>query len=110
GQLKAVLRELARRVLGERVARGKKRGFGVPAERWMLGAWRSKVDDAFRHPVLAEHGWVRSHELRRAWERAVAAGVVPQQLWYVYVLELWARHDLGAAREVSPSAPLAVAV
>jgi hypothetical protein len=36
--------------------------------------------------------------------------VVPQQLWYVYVLELWARHELGAAREVSPSAPLAVAV
>lgn len=110
GQLKAVLRELARRVLGERVARGRKRGFGIPAERWMLGPWRPKVDDAFRHSVLAEHGWIEPHGLWRAWRDAVGAGVVPQQVWYVYVLELWARHERTISETTIPAAPLAAPV
>ena len=56
GQLKAVLRELARREIGERVAQGRKRGFGIPAERWMLDRWRSNVDEAFENSKLAEAG------------------------------------------------------
>jgi asparagine synthase (glutamine-hydrolysing) len=108
GRLKAVLRELARRELGERVARGRKRGFGIPAERWMLGAWRSNVDDAFRHSTLAERGWIEPRALARAWDGAIAAAFVPLQLWYVYVLELWARHEEGVvARETSGATRLA---
>ena len=103
GQLKAVLRELARRVLGERVARGRKRGFGVPAQRWMLGRWRPDVDDAMLASTLAEDGWLRGDTLARAWQRAVSAGTVPLALWYVYVLELWYRRERGLAAEAPPA-------
>jgi asparagine synthase (glutamine-hydrolysing) len=43
GRLKAILRELARRKIGDRVARGRKRGFGIPVGRWLVGRWRPVV-------------------------------------------------------------------
>ena len=94
GQLKAVLRELARRVIGERVAEGRKRGFGVPAERWMLERWRRNVDEVFDHPMLAAEGWVRADGLAAACQSAKRSGVVSLQLWYLYILELWFREEM----------------
>jgi asparagine synthase (glutamine-hydrolysing) len=96
GQLKAVLRELARREIGERVARGRKRGFGIPAERWMLDRWRANVDDAFEHSKLAEAGWIRAAGLSQAWQHAKSSGSVSLQLWYLYVLELWFRAEVDS--------------
>src|SRR5215471_17237519 len=43
GKLKAILRELARRHVGERVAVGRKRGFGIPVARWLAGKWRAQM-------------------------------------------------------------------
>jgi asparagine synthase (glutamine-hydrolysing) len=94
GELKAVLRELARRVIGGRVAQGRKRGFGIPAVRWMLDRWRPKVDEVFSHSTLAEEGWVRADGLLDAWQSAKKSGVVSLQLWYLYILELWFRAEL----------------
>ena len=93
GQSKAVLRELARREIGERVAQGRKRGFGIPAERWMLDRWRSDVDEAFAHSKLVEEGWIQAAGLSQAWQRAKNSGSVNLQLWYLYVLELWFRAE-----------------
>lgn len=93
GQLKAVLRELARRVIGERVAEGKKRGFGIPAERWMLERWRPNVEKVFGHSKLAAEGWVQADGLLDAWQSAKRSGVVNLQLWYLYILELWFRAE-----------------
>jgi asparagine synthase (glutamine-hydrolysing) len=107
GRLKAVLRELARREIGARVARGRKRGFVIPAQRWMLRTWRAKVDDAFRHSTLAEEGWIRSRDLWRAWEHATASANVPQSLWYVYVLELWFRRERALRRDFVAADPRA---
>ena len=107
GELKAVLRELARREIGERVARGRKRGFGVPAERWMLERWRANVDEVFEHSKLADEGWVRAEGLSRAWQRAKRAGSVSLQLWYLYVLELWFRAELDHRRSLTPVADMA---
>jgi asparagine synthase (glutamine-hydrolysing) len=95
GKLKAVLREIARRKIGSRVANGRKRGFGIPAERWMLGRWRAKVEETFRNPALAREAWIDADHLWRAWKRAVAQGTVPQPLWYLYVLELWFRAEIA---------------
>ena len=95
GQLKSVLRELARREIGERIAQGRKRGFGIPAERWMLDRWRGNVDEAFGHSKLAEEGWVRATGLSQAWQRAKSSGCVSLQLWYLYVLELWFRAEVN---------------
>jgi asparagine synthase (glutamine-hydrolysing) len=106
-QLKAVLRELARREIGERVARGRKRGFGIPAERWMLGRWRPNVDDVFNHCKLAEEGWVQAAGLSQAWQLAKSSGSISLQLWYLYVLELWYRAEADYCNDLAPVAYMA---
>jgi asparagine synthase (glutamine-hydrolysing) len=107
GQLKAVLRELARREIGERVAQGRKRGFGIPAERWMLNQWRANVDEVFEHSRLAEEGWIRAEGLSQAWQRAKNSGSVSLQLWYLYVLELWFRAEMDYRKNSRSSADMA---
>jgi asparagine synthase (glutamine-hydrolysing) len=97
GSLKAVLRELARRRVGERVARGRKRGFGIPVGRWIAGRWRSSVEEALRDSQLDQEGWIRKDAALALLEQAVRSGQAPNQLWYIFVLESWLRR----AREVA---------
>lgn len=110
GRLKAVLREIARRRVGERVARGRKRGFGVPVGRWMAGRWRAKVEEAFRDSLLAREGWIDGGRCLESLERAARAGAAPKQLWYLYVLETWLRHERsgGCGTEAEIDESLAV--
>ncbi len=97
GQLKAVLREIARRHIGERVARGRKRGFGIPVERWLAGKWRDRVAASFRDSLLESEGWLRADGLLAELDKASAARIAPNQLWYSYVLESWLRRERQSA-------------
>ncbi|HZH32739.1 MAG TPA: asparagine synthase (glutamine-hydrolyzing) [Pyrinomonadaceae bacterium] len=98
GQLKAVLREIARRRLGERVASGRKRGFGVPVGRWLAGRWRGAVEEMLADSLVERGGWIRAAPARALLARTAAEGAVPNQLWYVYVLESWLRHERADAQ------------
>lgn len=111
GQLKAVLRELARRHLGERVARGRKRGFGIPVQRWLAGRWRAAFEELLRDSVLARAGWIDAAAVRTLLARSSQAGWTPNQLWYIYVLETWLRHERRDRQMVQaePTAPPRVA-
>ena len=91
GELKAVLRALARKHLGERTAGGKKRGFTIPVGRWMAGSLRPQVDAAFADSVLAREGWIQADAVRAALKGYPAE--VPLQLWYLFVLESWMRAE-----------------
>jgi asparagine synthase (glutamine-hydrolysing) len=91
GELKAILREIARRRIGRRVASGKKRGFGVPVQRWIAGRWRESFNETFSRSVLGSQGWVDDAAARRALESVREGETAPQQLWYLYVLEHWLR-------------------
>lgn len=93
GRLKAVLRELARRKIGERVARGRKRGFTIPVQRWITGRWRPQVEEMFRDSLLEKGGWIRSGPALRWLEQSTANGWAPKQLWYLFVLESWLRNN-----------------
>jgi asparagine synthase (glutamine-hydrolysing) len=93
GRLKAVLRELARRKIGERVARGRKRGFTIPVQRWITGKWRPQVEEIFRDSLLEKEGWIRSGPALRWLEQSTATGWAPKQLWYLFVLESWLRNN-----------------
>jgi asparagine synthase (glutamine-hydrolysing) len=93
GQLKALLRELARRHIDERVAHGRKRGFGIPVQRWIATRWRDAVADLLRDSYLDREGWIRADAALAQLDRAVDAGSAPKQLWYIYVLESWLRHE-----------------
>jgi asparagine synthase (glutamine-hydrolysing) len=111
GTLKAVLRELARRRVGERVARGRKRGFGIPVGRWVAGRWRDRVAEHLRDSLLAEQGWIRPAAALARLERAGREGAAPNRLWYLYVLETWLRQerDERAGEGVFEGAPAALA-
>ena len=93
GTLKAILRELARRKIGDRVATGAKRGFTIPVTRWIAGKWQSRVQDAFRDSVLAREGWIDGPAVLRAVENSAQRGSATNHLWYLYVLETWLRHQ-----------------
>jgi asparagine synthase (glutamine-hydrolysing) len=92
-QLKAVLRELARRRIGPRVSRGHKRGFTIPVQTWLVGRWKGRLEAALRDSVLERGGWIRSAPMFDLLERAKRAGQAPAQLWYILVLESWLRHE-----------------
>lgn len=93
GRLKAVLRELARRRVGERVATGRKRGFGIPVQRWMAGRWRVEVEESLRASLLGAEGWIETGAALSLLEEAARLGTAPVQVWYLYVLESWLRYE-----------------
>jgi asparagine synthase (glutamine-hydrolysing) len=91
GVLKAVLREIARRRIGEVVATGKKRGFGIPVGKWLAaeGPWRRQFEEMLEDSVAAREGWIDAGAVRRELERCGERA--PNSLWYVFVLENWLR-------------------
>jgi asparagine synthase (glutamine-hydrolysing) len=89
--LKAILREIARRRIGPRVAEGSKRGFGIPVQRWVAGPWSETVEDRFRNSMLVKEGWIDGKAVLRLLEKSKQAGRAPNRLWYLFVLESWMR-------------------
>ena len=106
GQLKAILRAIARRRLPSRVSAGAKRGFSIPVQRWLVGKWRSAVEESFRDSVLAEDGWIRADAVLDQVRRAAVHGSATNHLWYCYVLESWFRQQ-RSAREPARAEPSA---
>ena len=113
GALKAVLREIARRRVSPAVATGRKRGFSIPANRWLVSRWREEFEDLFASSVLDRSGWISAPAVLNQYRRAVKTGDASNQLWYVYILERWARREANgsypqsgtAAAKLSSSAP-----
>jgi len=93
GRLKAILRELARRRIGREVSKRRKKGFGVPVQRWITGRWRTQVESMLHESILAEEGWIDSCSAVAQLNLAARMGWAPDQLWYVFVLESWLRYE-----------------
>jgi len=102
GRLKAILREIASRRVGQRVSSGRKRGFSIPVQRWLAGRWRSKLEDLLHNSQLEREGWVRSAQTLQLLDKASRTGWVPNQLWYIFVLESWLRHEQDEIRSQPP--------
>ncbi len=96
GVLKAVLRESVRRNIDERTATAAKRGFTVPVQRWLAGRWRAAFEDSLHDSMLAREGYIRADAVRTVLQQCSDSGPTPMQLWYLYVLETWFRHDRAA--------------
>ena len=93
GRLKAILRELARRRIGDRVASGHKRGFSIPVQEWLATRWYEDASSLFADSMLERQGCIRPAALRNQLSIARARGSAPLYLWYLYVLEKWMRHE-----------------
>ena len=97
GKLKAVLREIARKRIGERVASGRKRGFDIPVYRWIAGQWNAAAQESFRDSELVREGWIRAGAVQSQLKAAADAGSAPHQLWYLIVLESWLKQERCSA-------------
>jgi asparagine synthase (glutamine-hydrolysing) len=93
GQLKALLRAVAARRISPRVATGAKRGFSIPVERWVAGAWADSARDHFAESLLDARGWVRKEAVLADLASARNRRIAPTRLWYLYVLEAWMRSE-----------------
>ena len=99
GRLKAILRELVRRKIGREVSKRRKRGFGIPVQRWIAGHWRSRVETELRESILNKEGWINSDSALAELNLATKRGWVSEQLWYVFVLESWLRYERLPCRD-----------
>jgi asparagine synthase (glutamine-hydrolysing) len=99
GKLKSVLRELAKQKLGERVSRGRKRGFTIPVQRWLIGRWRNALTELLQTSILDRDGWINSRATLDRLAAAAQEGRAPNQLWYIFVLESWLRHEQSSHDE-----------
>lgn len=91
GVLKAILREIAMRRLGPRVARGAKRGFHIPARQWLAGKWKPAFERLLEGSELEREGIAHAPAVRKQLDHAGQAGRATLQLWYLFVLEVWLR-------------------
>jgi asparagine synthase (glutamine-hydrolysing) len=89
GELKAVLREVARRRLGPEVADRKKQGFTVPVGKWLAERWTSALDVLTRPNELERQGWVAPGTLAPLVAEARAKKQVRPPLWHLLLLEHW---------------------
>jgi asparagine synthase (glutamine-hydrolysing) len=105
GQLKAVLREIVRRRVGDDVATRRKQGFVVPVTRWLADRWRDELKRLKGESRLAAEGWVRRAGLSAAIDAALEKREVPVQLWHLLVLEHWLERE----RAVAPAVELGAA-
>ena len=95
GILKAVLREIVRRRIGEDVASRKKQGFTIPVERWLATTWRGALEEIAGQSQLENGGWLRRGALQGPVTEGVGKRWVPLQLWYLLVLDHWLRRNTG---------------
>jgi asparagine synthase (glutamine-hydrolysing) len=93
GRLKSILRTLAQQKLGGRVAGGRKRGFTIPVQRWLVGRWRNALTELMETSMLDREGWINSRAALDRLSAAAEKGWAPNQLWYIFVLESWLRKE-----------------
>ncbi len=106
GALKAILREIVRRRIGENVAGRKKQGFTIPVERWLAGPWASALDSIAGDSLVQRDGWIRRGAVEGEIRAARPAGRAPTQLWFLVALEGWLRRNehAGTAQGAEPAA------
>src|SRR5262249_50318316 len=95
--LKAILREIVRRRIGSMTAKRRKRGFGIPVHRWLANGWYEAARSVWENSILQQEGWVNASAVARSLAEARKNGAAPLPLWYLFVLEMWRRHERSAA-------------
>ena len=89
GNLKAVLREIARRRIGPALAYRKKQGFTVPVDRWLAERWSGMLGRLLGDTILEREGWVRRGTLHGPIREAMSRRRIPEQIWRLLLLEHW---------------------
>ena len=101
GRLKSLLRALAAEKIGDRLARGRKRGFTIPVNRWLAGRWRGALTDLLENAISDREGWINSRAVVKQLNTAAEKGWAPNQFWYIFVLESWLRQQQNSPVETA---------
>jgi asparagine synthase (glutamine-hydrolysing) len=117
GELKAILRALARRHVGIGIAARKKRGFRIPAQRWLASRWLARAEQTLEDAMLVREGWIDARNTVAELRRSALGGAASEELWNIFVLESWMQHhrqqrrdggDFLTARSTPLTSPTAV--
>jgi asparagine synthase (glutamine-hydrolysing) len=98
GELKAILRALARRLIGIGIASRRKRGFRIPAQRWLVTHWLERGRHAFDDSILAREGWISRENALAELRRSAQLGRAGEELWNLFVIESWLQHEAQERR------------
>jgi asparagine synthase (glutamine-hydrolysing) len=91
-QTKHVLKVLASRFVPASVVYRRKRGFVMPAARWLRGELAPYVRAALDNRTFFDRGWMRPEFVRRILaEHFSGVHDWGEQIWTLLVLEVWAR-------------------
>ena len=92
---KYLLKKLAERYVPREVLYRRKRGFVMPAADWLRGDLAPYVEKALMSPAFRERGWIApAFTDRMLREHAARQRDWGNQLWTLFVLEVWARMAL----------------
>jgi asparagine synthase (glutamine-hydrolysing) len=99
-QTKHVLKKLAERYVPRSVLYRRKKGFVMPASRWLRGELSPYVRAALDSRTFFDREWVRPEFVRRILaEHFTGQHDWGEQLWTLLVLEVWARLTLDRTLE-----------
>jgi asparagine synthase (glutamine-hydrolysing) len=99
-QTKYVLKMLAERYVPRSSVYRRKKGFVMPASRWLRGELSPYVRAALDSRTFFDRGWVRPEFVRRILaEHFTGERDWGEQLWTLLVLEVWARLTLDRTLE-----------
>ena len=91
-ETKHLLKKLALRFVPREVLYRRKRGFVMPAARWLRGELAPFVRAALDNRTFFDRGWVRPEFVRRMLaEHFTGVTDWGEQIWTLLVLEVWAR-------------------
>ncbi len=91
---KKIVRRMLRGRVPEALLQRRKRGFAIPAGRWLRHDLRTLFEWAISRPEMEE--LIRRDEARRLWARYHGGeGRAATQLWHLFALALWACRHRG---------------
>ncbi|MFL5921472.1 MAG: asparagine synthase (glutamine-hydrolyzing) [Gaiellaceae bacterium] len=95
---KVLLRKAVAPLLPERIARGKKRGFSIPAAAWLRGELEPFARDTLNAETLHRQGFFRPEAVRELIDQHVDGEEdLSRQLWGLLAFTLW--HERHVERE-----------
>jgi len=98
---KVLLRKAVAPVVPDRIIRGKKRGFSIPAAAWLRGELEPFARDTLCAETLHRQGFFRPEVVRSLIDRHVAGEEdLSRQLWGLLAFTLW--HERHVEREPAP--------
>ena len=92
---KYLLKRLAARYVPPEVIYRRKRGFVMPTRNWLQGDLAEYLTQTLSSSAFCQRGWFQPAAVRQMMqEHTSGSGDWSQQLWTLFVLEIWARMNL----------------